>query len=71
MNVKQADRRRGAGRHYNGPLAINVTLFDKIPCHPIKDLQPLTLAVKTPQYLVVNANTVRVIHLTVQGLAGT
>ena len=38
---------------YNGPLAINVTLFDKMPYDPLKDLQPLTLAVKAPQYLVV------------------
>lgn len=42
---------------YNGPLAINVTLFDKIPYDPLKDLQPITLAVKAPQYLVVNANS--------------
>ena len=42
---------------YNGPLAINVTLFDRMPYDPVKDLQPLTLAVKTPQYLVVNATS--------------
>jgi tripartite-type tricarboxylate transporter receptor subunit TctC len=42
---------------YNGPLAINVTLFDKIPYDPLKDLQPITLAVKSPQYLVVNAKS--------------
>ncbi len=42
---------------YNGPMAINVTLFDKMPFDPVKDLQPLTLAVKSPQYLVVNANS--------------
>ena len=42
---------------YNGPLAINVTLFDKMPYDPTKDLQPLTLAVKSPQYLVVNPNS--------------
>lgn len=42
---------------YNGPLAINGTLFDKIPFDPVKDLQPLTLAVKSPQYLVVNPNS--------------
>jgi tripartite-type tricarboxylate transporter receptor subunit TctC len=42
---------------YNGPMAINVTLFDKIPYDPVKDLQPITLAVKSPQYLVVNANS--------------
>ena len=39
---------------YNGPLAINVTLFDKMPYDPQKDLTPITLAVKSPQYLVVN-----------------
>lgn len=39
---------------YNGPLAINVTLFDKMPYDPTKDLAPITLAVKSPQYLVVN-----------------
>lgn len=39
---------------YNGPLAINVTLFDKMPFDPVKDLTPITLAVKSPQYLVVN-----------------
>jgi tripartite-type tricarboxylate transporter receptor subunit TctC len=42
---------------YNGPLAINVTLFDKMPYDPLKDLQPLTLAVKAPQYLVVNPSS--------------
>ncbi|TFZ02173.1 tripartite tricarboxylate transporter substrate binding protein [Ramlibacter henchirensis] len=42
---------------YNGPLAINPTLFEKMPYDPVKDLQPLTLAVKSPQYLVVNANS--------------
>lgn len=39
---------------YNGPLAINVSLFDKMPFDPTKDLAPITLAVKSPQYLVVN-----------------
>ena len=39
---------------YNGPIAINVTLFDKMPYDPVKDLAPITLAVKSPQYLVVN-----------------
>lgn len=42
---------------YNGPLAINVTLFDKMPYDPQKDLAPITLAVKSPQYLVVNPDT--------------
>jgi len=39
---------------YNGPLAINATLFDKLPFDPRKDFAPITLAVKSPQYLVVN-----------------
>ena len=42
---------------YNGPLAINVGLFDKMPYDPLKDLAPITLAVKAPQYLVVNPAT--------------
>ena len=42
---------------YNGPLAINVTLMDKMPYDPVKDLQPITLAVKAPQYLVVNPSS--------------
>ncbi|WP_295545640.1 tripartite tricarboxylate transporter substrate binding protein [uncultured Pseudacidovorax sp.] len=42
---------------YNGPLAINVTLFDKMPFDPRKDLAPIVLAVKSPQYLVVNPST--------------
>ena len=41
---------------YNGPLAINVTLFDKMTFDPQKDLAPITLAVKSPQYLVVNTD---------------
>jgi tripartite-type tricarboxylate transporter receptor subunit TctC len=39
---------------YNGPLAINVTLFDNMPYNPTRDLAPITLAVKAPQYLVVH-----------------
>ncbi|WP_076999294.1 tripartite tricarboxylate transporter substrate binding protein [Variovorax sp. KK3] len=39
---------------YNGPIAINATLFDKMPYDPVKDLAPITLAVSTPQYLTVN-----------------
>src|SRR3954469_2470744 len=42
---------------YNGPLAINVTLFEKMPYDPVKDLRPITLAVKSPQYLVVNPSS--------------
>ncbi len=37
---------------YNGPLAINKSLFDNMPFDPQKDLAPITLAVKSPQYLV-------------------
>lgn len=37
---------------YNGPLAINPTLFERMPFDPQKDLAPITLAVKSPQYLV-------------------
>ncbi len=39
---------------YNGPLAINVSLFDKIPYDPLKDLAPITLAVTSAQYLTVH-----------------
>lgn len=39
---------------YNGPIAINTTLFDKMPFDPVKDLTPITLAVSSPQYLVIN-----------------
>lgn len=42
---------------FNGPLAINVTLFDRLPYDPVKDFVPITLAVKAPQYLVVNPAT--------------
>ena len=41
---------------YNGPIAINVTLFSKLPYDPVKDLTPITLAVMSPQFLVVNPN---------------
>jgi tripartite-type tricarboxylate transporter receptor subunit TctC len=42
---------------YNGPLAINQTLFDKMPYDPVKDLAPITLAVSASQYLAVNSNS--------------
>jgi tripartite-type tricarboxylate transporter receptor subunit TctC len=41
---------------YNGPLAINPTLFEKLSYDPVKDFAPITLAVSSPQYLVVNSN---------------
>jgi tripartite-type tricarboxylate transporter receptor subunit TctC len=39
---------------FNGPLAINKTLFSHLPYDPVKDLAPITLAVESPQFLVVN-----------------
>jgi tripartite-type tricarboxylate transporter receptor subunit TctC len=39
---------------FNGPIAINPTLFAKMPYDPVKDLTPITLAVTSPQYLVVH-----------------
>jgi len=41
---------------YNGPIAINKTLFDNMPYDPVTDLAPITLAVSGPQYLAVNPN---------------
>jgi tripartite-type tricarboxylate transporter receptor subunit TctC len=41
---------------FNGPIAVNVTLFSKLPYDPVKDLTPVTLAVMSPQFLVVNPN---------------
>lgn len=37
---------------YNGPLAINQALFEKMPYDPQRDLSPIILAVQSPQYLV-------------------
>jgi tripartite-type tricarboxylate transporter receptor subunit TctC len=37
-----------------GPLAINASLFAKMPFDPIKDLEPVTLAASTPNVLVVH-----------------
>ena len=39
---------------YNGPLAINVGLFDKMPYDPLKDLAPISLMVTAAQYLAVH-----------------
>jgi tripartite-type tricarboxylate transporter receptor subunit TctC len=41
---------------YNGPIAVNVSLFSNLPYDPQKDLAPITLAVTTPQFLTVNPN---------------
>jgi tripartite-type tricarboxylate transporter receptor subunit TctC len=39
---------------FTAPITVNVTLFDKLPYDPQKDLAPITLAVTTPQFLTVN-----------------
>jgi tripartite-type tricarboxylate transporter receptor subunit TctC len=39
---------------FNGPIAINATLFSNLPYDPVKDLAPITLAVTAPQFLVVH-----------------
>lgn len=39
---------------FNGPLAINPTLFAKMPYDAVKDLAPITLAVSSPQLLALN-----------------
>jgi tripartite-type tricarboxylate transporter receptor subunit TctC len=39
---------------FNGPLAINATLYPKLPYDPVKDFAPITLAVTSPQYLAVH-----------------
>lgn len=39
---------------YNGPVAINPTLFKNMPFDPLKDLAPITIAMKGAQYLAVN-----------------
>ena len=39
---------------FTAPITVNPTLFDKIPYDPIKDLTPITLAVTTPQFVVVH-----------------
>jgi tripartite-type tricarboxylate transporter receptor subunit TctC len=39
---------------YNGPIAVNVSLFEKMPYDPLKDLAPISLMVKAAQYFAVN-----------------
>ncbi len=39
---------------FNGPIAVNVSLFKSLPYDPVKDLAPITLVVTTPQFLVVH-----------------
>lgn len=41
---------------YNGPIAINKSLFSRLPYDPQKDLAPISLAVMSPQYLVVRSD---------------
>lgn len=36
---------------FNGPIAINRSLFKKMPYDSVKDLTPITLAVTSPQFL--------------------
>lgn len=37
-----------------GPIAVNVSLFDKLPYDPLKDLAPISLVAKMPNILTVN-----------------
>ena len=39
---------------FNGPLAVNATLYPNLPYDPVKDFAPITLAVSVSQYLVVH-----------------
>ena len=39
---------------YNGPIVVNQSLFAHMPFDPLTDLTPITLAVKSPQFLVVH-----------------
>jgi tripartite-type tricarboxylate transporter receptor subunit TctC len=43
---------------FNGPIAINKSLFSHMPYDSQKDLAPITLAVESPQFLVVNPQRV-------------
>jgi tripartite-type tricarboxylate transporter receptor subunit TctC len=37
-----------------GPIAVNVSLFEKLPYDPVKDLAPISLVAKMPNILTVN-----------------
>jgi tripartite-type tricarboxylate transporter receptor subunit TctC len=39
---------------FNGPIAVNVSLFKNLPYDPQKDLAPVSLVVTMPQFFVVN-----------------
>lgn len=39
---------------FNGPIAVNVSLFKNLPYDPQKDLAPVSLVVTMPQFLVVS-----------------
>jgi len=39
---------------FNAPIAVNVSLFNKLPYDPVRDLAPITLAVTSPQFLAVH-----------------
>jgi tripartite-type tricarboxylate transporter receptor subunit TctC len=40
----------------SGPLAVNPSLYSKLPYDPVADIQPIALAVRVPLFLVVNPN---------------
>ena len=39
---------------FNAPIVVNVSLFDKLPFDPVRDLAPVMLACSSPQFLVVH-----------------
>lgn len=41
----------------SGPLAVNPSLYSKLPYDPVADIQPIALAVRVPLFLVVNPDT--------------
>lgn len=41
---------------YNGPLAFAPFLYDKLPYHPARDLQPVVLTTSQPNMIAVSAN---------------
>ena len=54
MVAKAAPDRHMLLISYNGPIAVNVSLFSNMPYDPQKDLAPITLAVTAPQFLTVH-----------------
>ena len=41
----------------SGPLAVNPSLYSKLPYDPVADIQPIALAARVPLFLVVNPGT--------------